>query len=90
MVVVLCKHAPYSLINIVTTQLSPSTEVVDYSVQLASFKQIYVQLLAHILPSSVLEEILVNQETTSKPQGIKHNLDQKKSLTFVVLKGGTL
>ena len=72
------------------TQLNLLRELVDFGVQLVSYRQASVPLLALTLQAFIVEEIWVNQENNLQAQRIKQNLEREKSLGFVVHENGTL
>ena len=71
------------------TQLNLLRELVDFGVQLVSYRQASVPLLALTLQAFIVEEIWVNQENNLQAQRIKQNLEREEGhLDLLYMKMG--
>jgi len=86
----LSRKVQYSSNTVVITQLNLLRELEEFGIQLVSHMQTNAQLSALTLQSSLVEEIRLNQESDPEHQRIKQNLENERSLGFVVHEDGTL
>ena len=68
------RKAQHTLNTVVTTQLNLLRELGDLHIQLASHRNVNVQLLALTLQPSLMEEPRLNEDSDPALQRIKQNL----------------
>ena len=74
MVDALKRRTQHTLNTVVDTQLNLLIEIEDFDIQLASHRNVNVQLLALTLQPSLMEEPRVNRDSDPALQRIKQNL----------------
>jgi len=70
------RKAQHTLITVVIIQLNFLRELEYLDIQLVSHRKTNVQLLAHILQPSLMEQIRVNQDSDPELQRIKQDLEK--------------